>query len=212
MNRRGGRGGRARTVVLGVAAAALVGGAVAVGTGLGNAGESCAGLDTALRNNLTFIAGQQASPDALSADRIANRQAVVDLLQQRRAAAGCTADVRAEAPDRPAAPPADAGTTAPGGTGATGGGTGDGGTGAGEVVCRGSTVTLFNEAAGPAASSGTFPVGTRLKVTNLDNGKSVTVTVTSPSGSCVLLNDAAFEQVREPGRFVVRRAVVERIG
>ncbi|TDB95550.1 hypothetical protein E1091_10120, partial [Micromonospora fluostatini] len=78
MNRRGGRGGRARKVVLGVAAAALAGGAVAVGTGLGNAGENCAGLDTALRNNLTFIAGQQADPDALSADRIANRQAVVD--------------------------------------------------------------------------------------------------------------------------------------
>ncbi|WP_428965726.1 RlpA-like double-psi beta-barrel domain-containing protein [Micromonospora fluostatini] len=196
-----------------MAAAALAGGAVAVGTGLGNAGENCAGLDTALRNNLTFIAGQQADPDALSADRIANRQAVVDLIQQRRTAAGCTADVRAAAPDRPATPPADAGagTTAPGGNGATGGGTGDGGTGAGEVVCRGSTVTLFNEAAGPAASSGTFPVGTRLKVTNLDNDKSVTVTVTSPSGSCVLLNDAAFEQVREPGRFVVRRAVVERI-
>jgi hypothetical protein len=98
----------------------------------------------------------------------------------------------------PAAPPAK-----PGG--------GDS-SGAGEIVCKNLTVTLFNEAAAPAASSGTFPIGTRLKVTNLDNDKSITVTVTSPSGSCVLLNDAAFEQVREPGKFVIRRPVVERIG
>ncbi|WP_434739644.1 hypothetical protein [Micromonospora sp. SH-82] len=193
-----------------MAAAALLGGGLAVGTGLGNAGENCDGLDTALRNNLTFIADQRANPDALSNDRIANRQAVVDLIQQRRATAGCTADVSVDAPAAPPAtapaqqPPAQA---APGGTGS-----GQDGTGAGEVVCKGSTVTLFNEAAGPAASSGTFPVGTTLKVTNLDNDKSITVTVTSTSGSCILLNDAAFEQVREAGRFVIRRAVVERLG
>ncbi|AVT36203.1 hypothetical protein [Plantactinospora sp. BB1] len=218
---------RARKVFLGVAAAALLGGALAVGTGLGNAGESCAGLDTALRNNLNFIAGQQANPDAQSEARIANRQAVVDLIQQRRATAGCTADVRADAPAPPAAPPAAEPTRTPakppaqppkaparppanpgGGTGSNGGGS----TGAGEVVCKGSTVTLFNEDAGPAASSGTFPIGTTLKVTNLDNNKSVTVRVTSPSGSCVLLNNAAFEQVREPGKFLIRRPVIERIG
>ncbi|WP_141715011.1 hypothetical protein [Micromonospora rhizosphaerae] len=40
-----------------------------------------------LRNNLTFIANQRQNPDANSAARIANRQAVVDLIQQRRAAA-----------------------------------------------------------------------------------------------------------------------------
>ncbi|GAB3967257.1 RlpA-like double-psi beta-barrel domain-containing protein [Plantactinospora veratri] len=218
---------RARKVFLGVAAAALLGGALAVGTGLGNAGESCAGLDTALRNNLNFIAGQRANPDAQSEARIANRQAVVDLIQQRRATAGCTAEVRADAPAPPAAPPAAEPTKTPakppaqpprapaqppanpgGGTGSDGGGSG----GAGEVVCKGSTVTLFNEDAGPAASSGTFPIGTTLKVTNLDNNKSVTVRVTSPSGSCVLLNNAAFEQVREPGRFLIRRPVIERIG
>ncbi|AVT29708.1 hypothetical protein C6361_09640 [Plantactinospora sp. BC1] len=218
---------RARKVFLGVAAAALLGGALAVGTGLGNAGESCAGLDTALRNNLNFIAGQQANPDAQSEARIANRQAVVDLIQQRRATAGCTADVRADASAPPAAPPAAEPTRTPakppaqppkaparppanpgGGTGSNGGGA----TGAGEVVCKGSTVTLFNEDAGPAASSGTFPIGTTLKVTNLDNNKSVTVRVTSPSGSCVLLNNAAFEQVREPGKFLIRRPVIERIG
>ncbi|MEO3925256.1 hypothetical protein ABGB07_15500 [Micromonosporaceae bacterium B7E4] len=218
---------RARKVFLGVAAAALLGGALAVGTGLGNAGESCAGLDTALRNNLNFIAGQQTNPDAQSEARIANRQAVVDLIQQRRATAGCTADVRADAPVPPAAPPVaePTGTPAkppaqppkapaqpPANPGPGNGSNGGGSNGSGEVVCKGSTVTLFNEDAGPAASSGTFPIGTTLKVTNLDNNKSVTVRVTSPSGSCVLLNNAAFEQVREPGKFLIRRPVIERIG
>ncbi|MBB4905074.1 hypothetical protein [Actinophytocola algeriensis] len=44
-----------------------------------SAAESCQGLDTALRNNLTFIARQRAAPDAQSAARIENRHAVVDL-------------------------------------------------------------------------------------------------------------------------------------
>ncbi|MFJ9643997.1 hypothetical protein [Streptomyces sp. NPDC101206] len=82
----------------------------------------------------------------------------------------------------------------------------------GEVVCPGSTVTLSGEAGAPAASSGTFPVGTKLKVTNLDNGKATTVTVNGPSGSCALLNNAAFEQVREPGKNLIRRARIERVG
>ncbi|MFJ7591239.1 hypothetical protein ACIQZO_28455 [Streptomyces sp. NPDC097617] len=80
-----------------------------------------------------------------------------------------------------------------------------------EVVCPGSTVTLSGEAGAPAASSGTFPVGTKLKVTNLDNAKSTTVTVTGPSGSCALLNNAAFENVREPGKNLIRRARIERV-
>ena len=80
------------------------------------------------------------------------------------------------------------------------------------MVCPGSTVTLSGKAGGPAASSGTFPLGTTLKVTNLDNNKTTTVTVASTSGSCILLNNAAFEQVREPGKFLVRRAVIERVG
>ena len=73
-------------------------------------------------------------------------------------------------------------------------------------------MTLSGEGGGPAASSGQFPAGTKLKVTNLDNNKSTTVTVTSTSGSCVLLNNAAFEQVREAGKFLIRRAVIERVG
>ncbi|MCA2212641.1 septal ring lytic transglycosylase RlpA family protein [Jidongwangia harbinensis] len=188
--------GRTRKLILGVAVAALAGGALAVGTGLSSAGENCAGLDTALGNNLSFIADQRANPDALSDARIANRQAVVDLINQRRATAGCTGAVEAA----PAAPPAE--EPAPE----------QNGDGDGEVVCKGSTVTLSGEAGAPFASSGTFPIGTTLKVTNLDNDKSITVRVQTTSGSCVLLNDAAFEQVREPGKFLIRRAVIERVG
>ena len=168
----------------------------------GGSGESCAGLDQALRNNLSFIAGQRDNPDAQSAARIENRQAVVDLIQQRRTAAGCTADVEATQP-APAQPPATQppATEEPAGQPANG-----------EVVCAGSTVTLFNEAAAPAASSNQFPVGTKLRVTNLDNDKSITVEVTSPSASCVLLNNEAFEQVREAGKNVIRNVTVERVG
>src|SRR5437762_6230174 len=85
-----------RTVATVGGVAAILAGILIVGTHVSNAGESCQGLDTALRNNLNFIAGQQANPDANSAARIANRQAVVDLIQQRRKAAGCTANVVAD--------------------------------------------------------------------------------------------------------------------
>ncbi|MEV4539249.1 hypothetical protein AB0J82_36300 [Asanoa sp. NPDC049518] len=195
--------GRARKLILGGAAVALLAGGLAV-TGLSNAGESCAGLDTALRNNLTFIAGQRGNPDSQSAARIENRQAVVDLIQQRRVTAGCTANVVADpiagVPTKPAKPATAPTTKAPSGGAA------------GQVVCKGSTVTFFNENAGPAASSGTFPIGTRLRLTNLDNNRSITVQVTSPSGSCVLLNNAAYETVREPGKNLIRRALIERVG
>ncbi|MFI5561358.1 hypothetical protein [Amycolatopsis japonica] len=188
--------------VLGVAAIAAA--MFAISTPDGQAAESCQGLDTALRNNLTFIAGQKAQPDALSEARIANRQAVVDLIQQRREAAGCTEEVQADsgkqaaddamAVEDEAAPQEEAAA------------------GDGEVVCPGSTVTLSGEGGAPAASSSEFPAGTKLKVTNLDNDKSTTVEVTGVSGSCALLNNAAFEQVREPGKFLIRRATIERVG
>ncbi|MFQ6266028.1 hypothetical protein ACLLO4_06400 [Kutzneria viridogrisea] len=269
---------RKRAAVLGSAAvlgvAAVVGGGFAVVSGTSQAAtENCQGLDTALQNNLNFIADQQAHPDAQSKARIANRQAVIDQIDQRRKAAGCTRDVTAgpnsetgqatencqglrtaldnnekfiadqlahpdsqsaarianrrqvvsliqqrldaagcglsedpagdgggapapaDPPAKPtAAPPA---TNAPAGNG---------------VVCKGSTVTLSGEGGAPAAASNQFPQGTKLKVTNLDNNKSTTVTVTSVSGSCVLLNTAAFEQVREQGKFLIRRAVIEKVG
>ena len=79
-------------------------------------------------------------------------------------------------------------------------------------MCNGSTVTLSGEGGAPAASSSQFPAGTTLKVTNLDNNKSTTVKVTSVSGSCALLNNAAFEQVREPGKFLIRHALIEKVG
>ncbi|HEV7979387.1 hypothetical protein [Amycolatopsis sp.] len=190
-----------------LAAAGIAVGVVALNPGASDsqAAESCQGLDTALQNNLSFIADQQRTPDALSTARIANRQDVVNLIQQRRAVAGCTAAVgpvgapvvaapAAPAPAKPAAPAA--------GQPATGG----------DVVCAGSTVTLFNEDAAPGAASNQFPLGTKLKVTNLDNNKATTVAVTSTSGSCVILNNAAFENVREPGKFLIRRAKIERVG
>jgi hypothetical protein len=207
--------GRTRKLMIGGIAVAIAGGAFAISTGVSSAGENCVGLDQALRQNLQFIAGQRATPDALSDARIANRQAVVDLINQRRAVAGCTANVAAEVPGaaatatkaptkRPTTKP-PAATTAPPAAGGAG-------TGAGEVVCKGNTVTLSGEGGAPFASSGTFPIGTTLKVTNLDNNKSITVKVETTSGSCVLLNNAAFEQVREPGKFLIRRAVIERVG
>jgi hypothetical protein len=182
-------------------------------------GEDCGGLDTALQNNLTFIAGQQAAPDSQSAARIANRQAVVDQIQQRRKAAGCTANVQAGN--------GNAGN-AGGGAGAGGGGNAtppatntsvaappannNGGGAVGSVVCAGSTVTLSGEAGTAAATSNQFPLGTMLKVTNLDNNQSITVPVTGTSGSCVLLNNDAFNQVHEPGKNLIRRARIERVG
>jgi hypothetical protein len=177
--------------------------------------ENCGGLDTALQNNLNFIAGQQANPDAQSAARIANRQAVVDLIQQRRQVAGCTANVAANN-GQAAAAPGNSGN-APGKAQAPGQqkqeqAAAGAGAAVGQVVCPGSTVTLSGEGGAPAASSNQFPAGTKLKVTNLDNSKSTTVEVTSVSGSCTLLNNAAFEQVREPGKFLIRRARIERVG
>ncbi|MFG3505758.1 hypothetical protein ACGF5F_09595 [Streptomyces sp. NPDC047821] len=240
-----------------VGAAAMVGGTAIVMTGTSQASVACDGLATALSNNEKFIAGQQASPDAQSEARIANRQAVIEQIKRQQAAAGC------EVGQGSAQGGAQAGGQAPGagnGQGAgqgngngkgqgqangnQGAGNGQGGAGqgegageataqppagqggqqggaeagqqgggaAGEVVCAGSTVTLSGEGGAPAASSNQFPVGTKLKVTNLDNNKSTTVEVTSVSGSCALLNNAAFEQVREPGKFLIRKARIERVG
>jgi hypothetical protein len=194
---------RKRKLAAGAAMAVILGGSLYLSTGIGHAGESCDGLDTALRNNLNFIADQQRNPDSQSAARIANRQAVVDLIQQRRRVAGCTANVVANRPGV-ANQPAPVQATTAANQGNTGGG--------GQRVCAGQNVTFFNENAGPAASSGQFPIGTRLRISNLDNNKSVTVTVTSPSASCVLLNNAAMELVRQPGKNVIRNVTVERLG
>jgi rare lipoprotein A (peptidoglycan hydrolase) len=177
----------------------------------------CQGLATAVGNNQRFIDAQRAAPDAQSEARIANREAVIKEIGRQQKASGCevgesTQDSQATAPATkpPAAmAPGEAapGEAAPGGEAGTGGGAA-----AGEQVCAGSTVTLSGENGAPAASSNQFPAGTKLRVTNLDNNKSTTVEVTSVSGSCVLLNNAAFEQVREPGKFLIRKARIERVG
>ncbi|GHE79349.1 hypothetical protein GCM10018789_02600 [Streptomyces werraensis] len=177
----------------------------------------CQGLATALGNNERFIADQRANPDAQSQARIANREAVIAQIKVQQEASGCAVGESAQGsqpaqPEQPApSQPAAGGQEGQAGQAGQDGQAG-GGAAAGEQVCNGSTVTLSGEAGAPAASSNQFPAGTKLKVTNLDNNKSTTVAVTSVSGSCVLLNNAAFEQVREPGKFLIRRAVIEKVG
>ncbi|MFD9500784.1 hypothetical protein [Streptomyces sp. NPDC060035] len=217
--------GRKKKLALLAGAVALAGGTAAVLAGTSQASQSpsadgassvvCTGLATALGNNEQFIAGQRANPDALSEARIENREAVVAQIRRQQAASGCGGEAAPPAVP-PAAPPAASqpGEQAeePAGEPADTAPPGGGDQAAGEVVCAGSTVTLSGEGGAPAASSSQFPVGTELKVTNLDNNKATTVEVTSVSGSCALLNNAAFEQVREPGKFLIRNARIERVG
>ncbi|ARF53131.1 hypothetical protein [Streptomyces gilvosporeus] len=244
--------GRGKKIAAFVSSAALAGGIAIVASGTGHASVACDGLATALSNNQKFVAAQQAHPDAQSAARIANRQAVIAQIESRQKAAGCDgsqgndnaaqppastpptgqegtpppADQQGTTPpagQQGTAPPADQGSTAPPAdpgsappqdqSTASAPPGGDSGQSAGsDVVCAGSTVTLSGEGGPPAASSNQFPTGTKLKVTNLDNNKSTTVSVTSTSGSCALLNNAAFEQVREAGKFLIRHARIERVG
>ncbi|MFI1719950.1 hypothetical protein [Streptomyces sp. NPDC020489] len=215
--------GPGKKVALLVGAAAMAGGGAFVMASTSNASQSaqaartkadsavCQGLATALGNNQKFIDGQRANPDAQSDARIANREAVIAQIKVQQQASGCAVgesaqDSQTGQPAAPSAVPSAAPSAAPSAPAA------GGGAASGQQVCTGSTVTLSGEGGAPAASSNQFPAGTRLKVTNLDNDKSTTVEVTSVSGSCVLLNNAAFEQVREPGKFLIRRAVIEKVG
>ncbi|MBD9727977.1 hypothetical protein [Streptomyces caniscabiei] len=232
MSRRRTLGTKKRVALLVTAAAVAGGGAFAMAA-TSNAAQSaadssvCQGLATALGNNERFIADQKAKPDAQSAARIANREAVIAQIKVQQEASDCVVGESAQGsqaaqPAQPSAPAAETGGSAQdpqgdeaagnagGAAGAAGGNAGN--AGAGEQVCNGSTVTLSGEGGAPAASSNQFPAGTKLRVTNLDNNKSTTVEVTSVSGSCALLNNAAFEQVREPGKFLIRRALIEKVG
>ncbi|MER6709778.1 hypothetical protein [Streptomyces sp. NPDC000877] len=212
--------GTKKKLALLVSAAAVAGGGAFVMASTSNAAQTpkssaestvCLGLATALGNNQKFIADQRANPDAQSEARIANREAVVAEIKRKQEASGCVAGESAQdsQPAQPAPPRQPAESAEPSQPAENPGG---GAAGSGQQVCNGSTVTLSGEGGAPAASSNQFPAGTKLKVTNLDNAKSTTVEVTSVSGSCVLLNDAAFEQVREPGKFLIRRAVIEKVG
>lgn len=217
--------GTKKKVALLVSAAAVAGGGAFVMAGTSNASQSpqtaaestvCQGLATALGNNQRFIEGQRAAPDAQSAARIANREAVIAQIKVQQKASGCVVGESAQGSQAatgqpaPAAPPSApaASPSAPAASQAPPAGN----AASGQQVCNGSTVTLSGEGGAPAASSNQFPAGTKLKVTNLDNNKSTTVEVTSVSGSCALLNNAAFEQVREPGKFLIRRALIEKVG
>ncbi|MEU9322924.1 hypothetical protein AB0D91_03790 [Streptomyces canus] len=210
--------GTKKKVALLVSAAAVAGGGAFVMASTSNAAQSpqtaaestvCQGLATALGNNQRFIEGQHSAPDAQSAARIANREAVIAQIKVQQEASGCAVGESAQGsqaaagqqPSQAASASAPASQAPPAGNAASG-----------QQVCNGSTVTLSGEAGAPAASSNQFPAGTKLKVTNLDNNKSTTVEVTSVSGSCALLNNAAFEQVREPGKFLIRRALIEKVG
>ncbi|MEH0579736.1 MULTISPECIES: hypothetical protein [Streptomyces] len=225
--------GTKKKIALLVSAAAVAGGGAFVMASTSNAAQTpqnakplaaadsnvCQGLATALGNNQKFIDGQRAAPDAQSTARIANREAVIAQIKVQQQASGCTVgesaqDSQATQPSQAASAPAgNTGNPGTAGNAGNGGSPGNGGAAAsGRQVCNGSTVTLSGEGGAPAASSDRFPAGTRLKVTNLDNNKSTTVEVTSVSGSCALLNNAAFEQVREPGKFLIRRAVIEKVG
>jgi rare lipoprotein A (peptidoglycan hydrolase) len=228
MSRRRTASTKKKLALLVTAAAVAGGGAFALAT-TSNASQStaqnaktlsaanstvCQGLATALGNNQKFIDGQRAAPDAQSSARIANREAVIAQIKVQQKASGCAVGESAQdsqvaqpAQSTPAASTPTKAATPP--AGSTGGGAA---AAAGSQVCNGSTVTLSGEAGAPAASSNQFPAGTTLKVTNLDNNKSTTVKVTSVSGSCVLLNNAAFEQVREPGKFLIRRALIQKVG
>ena len=226
--------GTKKKIALLVSAAAVAGGGACVMASTSNAAQSpgpktlssaadsnvCLGLATALGNNQKFIDGQKASPDAQSAARIANREAVIDQIKVQQKASGCTVGESAQGSQSTQPAQNGAGdqaggaqqTAQPSQTASAPAGNAGGGAASGQQVCNGSTVTLSGEAGAPAASSNQFPVGTTLKVTNLDNNKSTTVKVTSVSGSCALLNNAAFEQVREPGKFLIRRALIEKVG
>lgn len=220
-----------------VSAATVAGGGAFVMASTSNAASTpktaaessvCQGLATALGNNQRFIEGQRANPDAQSEARIANRTAVIEQIKRQQEASGCVVGESAQGSQ--ASQPAQggqqgggqqagqqgggqqAGGAMPTQSAPAGNGGGGGAAASGQQVCNGSTVTLSGEGGAPAASSNQFPAGTKLKVTNLDNNKSTTVEVTSVSGSCVLLNNAAFEQVREPGKFLIRRAVIEKVG
>ncbi|MFD9705588.1 hypothetical protein [Lentzea sp. NPDC059081] len=81
----------------------------------------------------------------------------------------------------------------------------------GQVVCDGATVGLSAVGGAPGAFSSQLPVGTSVRVTNLDNGRQTTVRIVGVGPACVVLNSAAFELVGESGKNVVKRAQIEKV-
>lgn len=81
----------------------------------------------------------------------------------------------------------------------------------GQVVCDGATVGLSAVGGAAGAFSSQLPVGTSVRVTNLDNGRQTTVRIIGVGSSCVVLNSAAFELVGESGKSVIKRAQIEKV-
>ena len=79
----------------------------------------------------------------------------------------------------------------------------------GQVVCEGDSVGLSAVGGAPGAFSGQFPIGTLLRITNLDNAKQIAVRVAGVGSGCVVLNSAAFAQLGEPGQNLVKRTQIE---
>ena len=108
------------------------------------------------------------------------------------------------------------GTTAP----ATGAKAPAGGTGAAQTCTatfvNGGGITANGEQNDPKAliaGSNVFPFGTRLQVTNPDTGRSVTVRINDRNGVfCVAMSEAAFAQIRTPGKNLIRNAQVRVVG
>ena len=82
---------------------------------------------------------------------------------------------------------------------------------AGQVVCNGATVGLSAVGGTPGAFSSQLPVGTSVRVTNLDNGRQTTVRIVGVGSSCVVLNSAAFALVGESGKNVIKRAQIDKV-
>ena len=81
----------------------------------------------------------------------------------------------------------------------------------GQVVCDGATVGLFAVGGAAGAFSSQLPVGTSVRVTNLDNARQTTVRIIGVGSGCVVLNSAAFNLVGESGKNVIKRAQIEKV-
>ena len=81
----------------------------------------------------------------------------------------------------------------------------------GQVVCDGATVGLSAVGGEAGAFSSQLPIGTTVRVTNLDNGKQTTVRIVGVGSSCVVLNSAAFQLVGESGKNLIKRAQIEKV-
>src|SRR6266487_3544577 len=62
------------------------------------------------------------------------------------------------------------------------------------------------------AGSSVFPIGTLVKVTNPDTKKSVTVRIKDKNSFCVAMQQAAFDQIRTPGKNLLRNAQLQAVG